>query len=136
MATRTTSGVKLTMTNRPEQQQINQYIKWLVYSAPKTTALVPCTTYAWVDWLMRGTDETIVAKFCRSDYWKVNLTHRFIEIVDRGRLVFTVPRQDRLSGRLWDKIFRISGPRPTALEHLDIMEALDRARLREENTCN
>lgn len=118
------------MTNHPEQQQINSYVKWLVYSAPKTVALVPCTTYAWADWLMWGTVDTIVAKYGESEHWKVKLPIRHIEIVDRGRLVFTVPREDRLCGLLWDKIFGISGPRPTALEHLDMMETLDRARLR------
>lgn len=99
------------MTSHPEQQQINQYVKWLVYSAPRSVALVPCTTYGWADWLLRGTVDTIVAKYGESKYWKVKLPIRHIEIVGRGRLVFMVPSPEKMIGRLWDKIFRISGPR-------------------------
>ncbi len=120
------------MTNHPEQQQINQYVEWLMYSAPKTVALVPCTTYAWADWLMRGTAETITATFGKLEHWKVSSTYRHIEFVGRGRLVFMVPREDKLCGSLWDKIFRISGPMPTTRDYLNMMDALERARLREE----
>ena len=120
------------MTNHPEQQQINSYIKWLIYSAPGAVALVPCTTYAWADWLMWGTVDTIAATFGRSGYWKVNTNNRNVEIVGRGRLYFMVLRPEKMFGRLWDRVFGETGPDTRSRISLELDREFELAKSREE----